>query len=153
VGIFLLLVLGDIRLPIPGDATLLLSGFLIAHGVTRPLPTLLVVYAGLLITDFFLYWVGKKYERKVVEHRRFRRILSPERLSTLEEKFKKWGIFVVFAGRHFLGVRAQVFIAAEVTKMSATRLLIADGALAIVTVTLMIGMEYWGGNSLQENKS
>jgi len=52
VGIFLLLVRGY-KAPHSGDATLLLSGFLIAHGVTRPLPTLLGVYAGLLITDFF----------------------------------------------------------------------------------------------------
>lgn len=148
-GIFLLLVLGDIGLPFPEDATLILSGFLIAQKVTKLLPTLLVVYSGLLLTDFSLYWVGKKYGRSVIEHKRFRRILSAERLSRLEEKFRKWGIFVVFIGRHFLGLRAQIFLAAGVMKMPTLKFLMADAASAILTVTLMVGIGFWGGNRIQ----
>jgi membrane protein DedA with SNARE-associated domain len=107
----------------------------------------LVVYGGLLLTDFSLYWVGKKYGRKVVEHKRFRRILSVERLLTLEEKFKKWGIYVVFVGRHFLGIRAQIFLAAGVMRMSTLKFIIADAASAILTMTLMIGIGFFGGTA------
>jgi membrane protein DedA with SNARE-associated domain len=149
VGIFILLILGEIGLPFPEDATLILSGFLIAQKVTKPLPTVIVVYCGLLLTDFSLYWVGKKYGRKVIEHRRFRRILSAERLLTLEEKFKKWGIYVVFVGRHFLGIRAQIFLAAGVMRMSTLKFIMADAASAILTMTLMVGIGFWGGNSIQ----
>jgi membrane-associated protein len=149
VGIFILLILGEIGLPFPEDATLILSGFLIAQKITKPLPTIVVVYAGLLLTDFSLYWVGKKYGRKVVEHKRFRRILSAERLLTLEEKFKKWGIYVVFVGRHFLGIRSQIFLAAGVMRMSTLKFILADAASAILTMTLMIGIGFLGGNSVQ----
>jgi membrane protein DedA with SNARE-associated domain len=149
VGIFILLILGEIGLPFPEDATLILSGFLIAQKVTKPLPTVIVVYCGLLLTDFSLYWVGKKYGRKVIEHRRFRRILSAERLLTLEEKFKKWGIYVVFVGRHFLGIRAQIFLAAGVMRMSTLRFIMADATSAILTMTLMVGIGFLGGNSIE----
>jgi len=149
VGIFILLILGEIGLPFPEDATLILSGFLIAQKVTKPVPTVMVVYCGLLLTDFSLYWVGKKYGRKVIEHKRFRRILSAERLLTLEEKFKKWGIYVVFVGRHFLGIRAQIFLAAGVMRMSTLKFIMADATSAILTMTLMVGMGFWGGNSIQ----
>lgn len=149
VGIFILLILGEIGLPFPEDATLILSGFLIAQKVTKPLPTVIVVYCGLLLTDFSLYWVGKKYGRKVIEHKRFRRILSAERLLTLEEKFKKWGIYVVFVGRHFLGIRAQIFLAAGVMRMSTLRFIMADAASAILTMTLMVGIGFLGGNSIE----
>jgi membrane protein DedA with SNARE-associated domain len=148
-GIFLLLVLGDVGLPFPEDATLILSGFLIAQKVTKPLPTLLIVYAGLLLTDFSLYWVGKKYGRRVVEHKRFRRIISGDRLLRLEEKFKKWGIFVVFIGRHFLGIRAQIFLAAGVMRMPSLKFIMADAASAIFTITIMVGIGFWGGSSIQ----
>jgi len=148
-GIFFLLILGEIGLPFPEDATLLLSGFLIAQKVTKPLPTIIVVYCGLLFTDFSLYWVGRKYGRKVAEHKRFRRILSAERLLTLEEKFKKWGIYVVFVGRHFLGIRAQIFLVAGVMRMSALKFIMADAASAILTMTLMVGIGFWGGNRVQ----
>jgi membrane protein DedA with SNARE-associated domain len=148
-GIFLLLILGGMGLPFPEDTTLILSGFLIAHGVIKPVPAFLVIYPGLLMTDFFLYLVGKKYGRMVVEHKRFRRIIASDRLSKLEEKFKRWGIFVVFFGRHLLGVRAQVFLAAGVMRMPAIKFLMADAASAILTVTLMVGIGYLGGNSIE----
>ena len=148
-GIFILLILGEIGLPFPEDATLILSGFLIAQKVTKPLPTFMVVYSGLLLTDFSLYWVGKKYGRKVIDHKRFRRILSAERLLTLEEKFRKWGIYVVFVGRHFLGIRAQIFLAAGVMRMSTLKFIMADAASAILTMTLMVGIGFWGGNSIE----
>ena len=149
VGILILLMLGEIGLPFPEDATLILSGFLIAQKVTKPLPTMMVVYGSLLLTDFSLYWVGKKYGRKVIEHKRFRQILTNERLLTLEEKFKKWGIYVVFVGRHFLGIRAQIFLAAGVTRMSTLKFIMADGASAILTMALMVGIGFLGGNSIQ----
>jgi membrane protein DedA with SNARE-associated domain len=149
IGIFILLILGEIGLPFPEDATLILSGFLIAQKVTKLLPTLTIVYCGLLLTDFSLYWVGKKYGRKVVEHKRFRRILSAERLLRLEEKFTKWGIYVVFVGRHFLGIRAQIFLAAGVMRMSTLKFIMADAASAILTMALMVGIGFLGGNSIQ----
>ena len=152
VALLLLLFLGEIGFPFPEDMILILSGFLIAQGVTKWLPTLLVVYSGLLMTDFSLYLVGRKYGRRVVEHKRFQRIISPERLSKLEEKFKKWGIWVVLVGRHLLGVRAQIFLGAGVLRMSALKFLIADAISAVFTAGIMIGIGYWGGDSIEALK-
>ncbi len=149
VGLFLLLFLGEIGFPFPEDATLMLSGFLIASGVTKLVPTFFVVYLGLLITDFSLYWVGKKYGRKVVEHKRLHRIISPGRLLKLEDKFKKWGIWVIFLGRHIVGIRAQLFLVAGVMKMPPVRFVLADAISAVFTVTIMLALGYFGGNSIQ----
>jgi len=148
-GIFLLLILGEIGFPFPEDATLILSGFLTAHEVIKPLPAFFVVYSGLLVTDFLLYSAGKKYGRSIVEHKRFHKIISPDRLSKLEEKFKKWGGLVIFLGRHVWGLRAQIFLVAGVMKMSAIKFLMADGIAAFFTIALWGGIGYLGGNSLQ----
>jgi membrane protein DedA with SNARE-associated domain len=148
-GIFLLLILGGIGLPFPEDATLILSGFLTSHIVIKPVQGFLVVYSGLLMTDFSLYLVGKKYGRSVVEHKRFRKIISSDRLFKLEEKFRKWGSLVVFFGRHVWGLRAQIFLVAGVMKMSATKFLVADALSALFSIALWGGVGYLGGNSLQ----
>ncbi|MCJ7785442.1 MAG: hypothetical protein MUP41_16040 [Desulfobacterales bacterium] len=74
---------------------------------------------------------------------------SAERLLTLEEKFKKWGIYVVFVGRHFLGIRAQIFLAAGVMRMSTLKFIMADAASAILKMTLMVGIGFLGGNSIE----
>ena len=148
-GIFLLLILGGVGLPFPEDATLILTGFLVAQNVIKPVQTFLAVYSGLLISDFLLYWVGKKYGRMLVLHKRFRKIISPEQLSRLEEKFKRRGVWVVLIGRHFLGLRAQIFLVAGVMRMSATKFLLADGATSLFTIALMGGIGYAGGNSVE----
>ena len=147
-GIFLLLILGGMGLPFPEDTTLILSGFLIAHDVMKPFPAFIVIYPSLLMTDFFLYLIGKKYGRMLVEHKRFRRIISSDRLSKLEEKFKKRDVWVVLVGRHLLGLRAQIFLTAGVMRMSLIKFLIADAATALFTIALMGGIGYAGGNSI-----
>ena len=87
-GLIILLVLGTLGLPFPEDGILVLSGFLTAHHVIRPFPTFLVVYSGLLMTDFLLYSVGKKYGRSLVEHKGFRKIITNDRLTKLEKNLK-----------------------------------------------------------------
>ena len=151
-GIFILLILGGVGLPFPEDTTLILSGFLVSHDVIKPLPGFLVIYAGLLASDFFLYWVGKRYGRRVIEHKKFQKLISSERLFTLEEKFKKWGVLVVLFGRHLLGLRAQIFLVAGVMRMHPLKFLIADAGTALFTIALMGGIGYVGGNSLQALK-
>jgi membrane protein DedA with SNARE-associated domain len=148
-GLFLLLLLGEIGFPFPEDAILLLSGFLVAQGVMNPIPTFLVVYLGILATDFLLFSVGRKYGRGVIEHKRFHKILSPEKILKLEEKFDRWGSLVILLGRHVLGLRTQIFLVAGVMRMSAIKFLIADGVSALVTIGLWGVIGYLGGNSLQ----
>ena len=149
VGLLLLLLFGEIGFPFPEDATLLLSGFLVAHGMTKLVPTLLVVYGGLLGTDFSLYLVGKNYGRRLFEHKTFQKLLTPERFKRIEEKFKQWDIWVILLGRHIFGLRAQIFLAAGVVRMSPLKFLLADGLSAMLTMILMMGIGYVGGNSVQ----
>lgn len=148
-GLFILLIIGGIGLPFPEDTTLILCGFLISHGVVRPVPALFTVYSGLLVADFLLYFVGRKYGRMIVDHKRFRNIMSPEKLSALEDKFNKRGVFVILIGRHLVGLRAQIFLASGVMRMPALKFIAADAVSSIFTIAVMVGVGYIGGNSLQ----
>jgi membrane protein DedA with SNARE-associated domain len=150
IGLFSLLILGTLGLPFPEDSILLLSGFLAARHHIRPLQAFLVVYSGLLITDFLLYSVGKKCGRRIVEYRKFQKVITNDRLAKLEKQFKKWGALVVFFGRHVLGLRAQIFLVAGVLKMSWKKFLIADAASALLTIALWGGLGYVGGNHIDK---
>jgi membrane protein DedA with SNARE-associated domain len=127
----------------------MLSGVLVANGVMELLPSFLADYIGLLMADFLLYSVGKKYGRMVVEHKRFYRLISPEKLLKLEAKFRKRGILLIIFGRHLIGLRAQIFIVAGIMKMSSIKFLISDAAAALVTIVLMGGIGYLGGNRIK----
>ena len=148
-GLFTLLILGGIGFPFPEDTTLILCGFLIFNDVVKPVPALLAVYAGVLLTDLLLYFVGRKYGWMIITHKRFRRIISAERLSLMEEKFRKKGVLVVLFGRHVIGLRSQILLVAGVVKMSFPKFLAADAFSASLTIALMVGAGYMGGNSFE----
>lgn len=148
-GIVILLILGAFGFPFPEDTTLILCGYLIATDVIKPVPALSVVYAGLLATDFAVFSAGRKYGRRIVTHKRFRKIVSPERLSMFERTFNKWGSLYIIAGRHIVGLRAQLFIAAGAMRMPRWKFLAADAITAPLTMLVMVGVGYIGGNSLQ----
>jgi membrane protein DedA with SNARE-associated domain len=148
-GLFILLILGTLGLPFPEDAILILAGFLVANRTIKLIPTFLAIYSGLLLTDFILFSFGKRYGRRLVENKRFQKILTAGRLAKLEDKFARWGILVIFFGRHLLGLRAQIFLAAGVMRMSWKKFLISDAVSALVTITLWCGLGYLGGQSIQ----
>jgi len=143
----MLLILGGLGLPFPEDTTLILCGFLIFNGVVKPIPALLIIYVGVLLTDLLLYFAGKHYGRMIVTYKRFRRILSAERLSVLEEKFSRKGVLVVLFGRHIVGLRSQILLVAGVMRMSFPKFLVSDTFSASFTIALMVGAGYMGGNS------
>lgn len=144
-GFFILLVLGGIGFPIPEDLILILCGGSIATHTVEPVPALLIVWGGMLITDLGLYYVGRKYGSKIVSHRRFQKVISPERLKVVEEKVERWGMLFILVGRHLVVLRAQVFLASGVLKMPFVKFVVADGIAAIVTMGVMVGAGYAGG--------
>jgi membrane protein DedA with SNARE-associated domain len=148
VGIFSLLILGGLGFPFPEDGVLIMSGLLIAHGVIKFAPALLIIYPSLLLADFILYSIGRKYGRMIVEHKRFSKIVSPATLLRFEDKFTRWGALMVFLGRHLIGFRAPIFLIAGVMRIPRAKFLIADGLSAIITVSITLGLGYFGGNSL-----
>ncbi len=149
IAVFLLLIFGGIGFPFPEDTTLILSGFLISTEVVKPVPILLVVYSGVLLADFGLYFFGRKYGRRIVTHKRFHKIITMERLSRLEEKFKRKGGLIILIGRHVIGLRAQIFLAAGVLRMPAPKFLVMDAVASIFTMAVLVGIGYIGGNSLR----
>ncbi len=137
-GLFVALVLGSIGFPFPEDAVLVLCGFLISKNIVEPVPALLVAYSGVVVSDFLIFSVGRKYGRLIVTHRRFHCILSPEKLRALEVKFVKFGSILIFLGRQIFWFRAKIFLVAGIVKMSPSKFLVTDAISAIVTVGIMV---------------
>jgi membrane protein DedA with SNARE-associated domain len=145
-GLFVLLVLGAIGLPFPEGTTLIVCGVLIFTHVIKSVPALLIAYSGILIGDLLAYSLGRKYGRMIVTHKRFHRIISPERLLKLENMFNKKRTLLVMIGGHLIG---EIFIVAGVMRMPLSKFLAADAIASIFTIAIWTGIGYVGGNSLE----
>jgi membrane protein DedA with SNARE-associated domain len=144
-----MLLLGGIGLPVPEDVTLILAGFLVSQELITATHAVIVVYPGLLIADSLLYTFGRRFGRAFVEHKRFRRLLPAEKLAELERKFQSKGPSVILFGRYVAGLRVQLFLAAGVLRLPYRKFLLADAISALVPMSVMMGIGYAGGNSLQ----
>jgi membrane protein DedA with SNARE-associated domain len=147
-GLFFLFMLGGLGLPFPEEGTLILAGFLISVDVVHPLLCIPVVYGSLLLSDFILYSLGRKYGRQIIAHRIFRRIITTRRLASLEERFKRRGSLLILLGRPVPGLRAQLFLVAGVLRMPPYKFIASDAVSSAVTMALLMSMGYLGGESI-----
>jgi membrane protein DedA with SNARE-associated domain len=146
IGLFVLLILGAIGLPFPEGTTLIVCGVLIFTHVIKSIPALLIAYSGILIGDLLAYSLGRKYGRMIVTHKRFHRIISPERLLKLEDMFNKKRTLLVMIGGHLVG---EIFIVAGVMRMPLSKFLAADAIASLFAIAIWTGIGYIGGNSLE----
>ncbi|MDA8174010.1 MAG: VTT domain-containing protein [Nitrospiraceae bacterium] len=145
-GFFIILVLGGLGFPFPEGVTLIICGFLIGAKIVEPFIMFFVVYLGVLTGDFLSFYIGRKYGRSILSSRRFKKILSPAKISTFERKFDKFEIpFMLLAGRLISGV----FLVAGIIGISRQKFLIVDAISAFVAIIIWLGIGYVGGSSFR----
>ena len=144
-GIFLLLVSGAVGLPFPEDATFILCGVLILQGTVHLVPAFLSAYSGALAGDFIIFTLGRNLGRRLLRFRRFRSILSEEKIVCFEDRFRRSGPLLILLGRQVPGLRAQVILLSGVMGFQTWRFFFIDSLAASVTVIIMMLVGYTGG--------
>ena len=103
-GIFVVVILGNIGLPVPEETVLAVAGYLVWSGRLHLLPVLIVGVASAVAGDNVGYWLGRRYGRAIVE-RYARWLLKPGRLVMAESFVRKYGALAVCLARFVGGFR------------------------------------------------
>lgn len=148
-GMFGLLVAAGLGVPFPEDLTLMLGGYLARLGITALLPTLVVGYVGVVIGDLLIFRVGRRLKSGIYSHRRFARILTPERRRWIENHFEKRGVLTVVIARHLAGLRAPTFLVAGTSNLPTWKFLLADAFSSILTVPAVTYLGYLFAQNLE----
>ena len=104
VGIFLVVILGNVGLPVPEETVLAVAGYLVWSGRLQLLPVLIVGLVSAIVGDNFGYWLGRHYGRPVVD-RYARWLLKPGRLIVAESFVSRYGALAVCIARFVGGFR------------------------------------------------
>src|SRR5262245_7777080 len=107
--------------------------------------TVLVCLAGILAGDATLFWLGRRYGRRVRLLRPFRRLLRPKRMRRVREFFHRHGPNTVFIARFLPGIRAAAFFTAGWTGMRAWRFFLWNGLAAFLSVPIGLWIGYFFG--------
>ncbi len=138
--------------PMPEEVTLVSVGFLAFMGsrpdlFPPPFPGAPVVnvheaafisFLAVFGSDFLIYFVGRKWGRKILYHPRARKLISEANILRVENWTKKYGNFAVFVFRFTPGVRFPGHLATGMLKFSAWKFGMIDGLAALVSVPTQI---------------
>lgn len=148
------LVIASLGLPIPEDIPLIAAGFILKtspNAASWP-GAITVAMIGIMSGDIVLYSMGRRWGRDVVNHKTVAWMVTPERYATFAEKFHERGIWFVFVGRFFMGVRAAMCVVAGATHFPFWKFILADFAGALLSVPFFILLGYLFAEALPELK-
>lgn len=149
-GIFLVLFIAGLGVPIPEEIPVLASGVLAREGIVRWWLAMPVCIVGVLSGDVALYWVGRHWGERVLAWRIVRYVLSPEREEALKAAYRRHGVKIVFTARHVMGLRAAAFLTAGIARVPFGSFLAVDTAASLVGVPVGFGLAFFFTDQLEE---
>lgn len=150
VAIFVLVVFGNMGIPLPEETVLLVAGYLVWRGDLR-LPIVLAVgFLSAAAGDNVGYWLGRRFGRDALVRHASWILGSPGRLVAMQAFVARHGPVAVFVARFVPGLR---FVAAPLAGALGLRFpafLAANLLGAAVYVPVAVGVGYAIGYGLGE---
>ena len=145
-----ILVICGLGIPIPEDITLLAAGLLASNGNISLAGALAAGFGGVLFGDAFLFFMGRRYGKRIFALPGFRRIFTEERTRAAESRIRKNGPFICFIARFLPGLRSPVFAMAGALGVKPLTFFLLDGFAAAISVPIWVYLGYWFGSNLEE---
>lgn len=134
--------------PSPSDVLLLFMGTLIADSSHLSFLNLSIAStAGSTIGFVTMYYLGYKFENKIVESNKLK-FISKESLSKPTLWFNKYGYFIIVANRFLSGTRAIISFFAGVSKLDIKKTTILSAISAYVWNSILIYLGIMFANNL-----
>lgn len=158
-AIVAMMFLSAVGLPVPEEVTLLSVGLLAFMGanphlfpppfegapVINPTEAAIVATFAVFSADFFIYWVGRIWGRKLLNHPRMMKIVSPALLQKAEDFTRKYGALATGMFRFTPGIRFPGHLLCGTLRFSAWKFATIDGiAVAISVPTQILLLAHYG---------
>ena len=149
-GVFLVLLLCGLGLPVPEDIPIITSGYLVHLGTMSFWPALTVNLLGIMLGDLMIYGFGYWMGPRALEHRVLRRVMTSERMEKVHLFFDRHGRKAIFFGRFVAGLRAPLFLAAGITRLPLRIFFGMDLAAALLSVPLLLAAAWYFGDHIDD---
>ncbi|WP_158583463.1 DedA family protein [Salinisphaera sp. Q1T1-3] len=144
-AIFLLILIEDFGIPVPGETALISAALLASQGKLPILTLLIAAWAGAVIGDNIGYAIGRFGGRRVVVRYGERIGITDARLARIEAFFVRRGGAIVLVARFFVGLRQLNGIVAGIARMPAAKFTLYNAIGAALWVAVWGFGVYWFG--------
>jgi membrane protein DedA with SNARE-associated domain len=145
-AIAVLVILGNVGVPVPEETVLALGGYLCWDGRLH-LPLLIAVgIVSAAVGDQIGYWLGRRYGRALLERPWMVAMLPTERMMVHIDAFvARHGAWAVLVARFLPGVRMLAGPVAGISRMPFAAFTIANVVGAVIYVPFAVGLGYAAG--------
>jgi len=116
-GLFVLLLLGIVGLPVPDETLLVFSGYLISKGTFHPAWTFLSGLSGSMAGISVSYFIGRGFGHSFVERYGTYVHLTPDRIEYVNHWFHRIGHWLLTIGYFIPGIRHFTAFVAGMSKL------------------------------------
>jgi len=149
VGLFTVLLLCGLGLPMPEDIALLAGGYLVHRGITRYPITLAVSLVGVVAGDNSLFFLGRRFGSGLVRYFGLARPESQAQIRRIRRFMIRHGHRAIFYARFLAGLRAVVYLTAGSFGVTPVRFFIYDFLGAVISVPVVVSLGYVFGGQLE----
>lgn len=149
VGLFVVLMLCGLGLPIPEDVALLAGGYLVHRGITRYPITLAVSLLGVVVGDNSLYFMGRRFGSGLVRYFSLGRPGAQHQIARIEAFMQRHGHRAIFYARFLAGLRALVYLSAGSFGVKPSVFLFYDLLGALISVPIVVTLGYVFGQQIE----
>ena len=149
IDVFVVLLLCGLGVPIPEDITLVTGGVMAGLGNADVRLMVAVSLAGVLMGDGIMFAAGRIWGPRILKLRMVARVMTPRRYARVQEKFDKYGNWVLFVARFLPGLRMPIYISAGIShKVSYWRFFAMDGLAACLSVPVWVLLGAYGAKNI-----
>lgn len=147
-GLFLVLVLCGLGLPVPEELPLLTGGFLAYRGITQYPTTLVIAFVGVMAGDNSLFFLGRRFGTGLLRYLGSMRPRTRQRIERLKIFMNRHGHMAIFYARFLAGVRALIYLTAGSAGVTPRRFVVYDALGAVISVPLVVSLGYFFGDQI-----
>ena len=149
IAVFVVLLLCGLGVPIPEDVTLVTGGVMVGLGNADLKLMIVVSLLGVLMGDGAMFAAGRIWGPRILQLRSVARVMTPRRYARVQEKFDKYGNWVLFVARFLPGLRMPIYITAGIShKVSYWRFFAMDGLAASLSVPVWVCLGAYGAKNI-----
>lgn len=149
IAVFACLILCGLGVPVPEDITLVSGGVISGLALANPHIMCAIGLAGVLAGDSTMFLAGRIFGYRVQRLKFFRKVVSPQRFSQIQKKFKKHGLGLLFVARFLPGLRSPIYLVAGMShRISYLTFIVMDGLAALISVPVWIYLGYFFADNL-----
>lgn len=147
-GIVVIVLLGNIGVPVPEETALIVAGYLVWQGHLRLSVVLIVAVVSAIAGDNLGYWLGRRYGQPAVERVAHWAAVDAERMGAMRRFVVRYGALAVFGGRFLPGLRFLAGPLAGAAGLNFRTFFLANALGATVFVPYGVGLGYAIGYGL-----